>query len=120
MHLYFLPPPEWEARFPLRIDGFGGANHLGVVASVLLLVLLALSSDTALRRLGSKRWKRWQRLNYWSALAILGHGVLYQLLERRQIGLVILFATVVLVTLLFQLLGVRQTRRPTAGPAEVV
>lgn len=114
MHLYFLPPPEWGASLPLRADAFGGANYLGVVAAVVLAVLLALSSDSALRRLGSRRWKRWQRLNYIGALAILGHGVLYQLLERRRVGLVLLFALVVAGVLVFQLLGVRQKRRREA------
>ena len=77
MHLGFPPPPEAGARFPLRTDAFGGANHLGVIAGLVLAVLLALSSDRALRRLGPKTWKRWQRLSYVGAIATLGHGVLY-------------------------------------------
>ncbi len=116
MHLYFLPPPEGRSWLPLRSDAFGGANHLGAIAGVILVILLALSSDKALRRLGSKRWKRWQRLNYFGALAILGHGVLYQILEHRRAGLVILFALVSAGTLGLQFLGVRRLRHLTAGP----
>ena len=120
MHLYFLAPPEAQAWLPIRADAFGGANHLGVVAGIVLLVLLALSSDNALRRFGSKRWKRWQQLNYVGAVAILGHGVLYQLLEKRRVGLVVLFALVVAATLVLQLLGIRQSRRSRINTAERV
>lgn len=118
MHLYFLPPPEAGARFPLRTDAFGGANHLGVIAGLVLAVLLALSSDRALRRLGPKTWKRWQRLSYVGAIATLGHGVLYQLLEHRRASLVVAFALVVAGTATLQLLGIRALRRAKADPAK--
>jgi sulfoxide reductase heme-binding subunit YedZ len=110
MHLYFLPPPEANAWLPLRTDAFGGANHLGLVATLVLAVLLALSSDRALVALGTVKWKRWQRLNYFGAVAILLHGVLYQLLEKRQIGLVLVFVLVAAGTLALQLLGLRRHR----------
>ncbi len=111
MHLYFFPPPEAKGLLPIRADAFGLANHLGLVAGVVLLVLLALSSDRALRRLGASRWKRWQQLNYLGAIAILGHGALYQIIEEQRLGFVLLLTFVAAGTLASQLLGVRKARR---------
>jgi sulfoxide reductase heme-binding subunit YedZ len=111
MHLYFLPLPESQSPLPVRVDAFGLANHAGVLAALVLLLLLALSNDRALARLGARRWKRWQRLNYLGAVAILGHGVLYQLLERRRFSMVILFAFLAGVAMAMQGLGVRRVRR---------
>jgi methionine sulfoxide reductase heme-binding subunit len=111
MQLYFLPPPERHAALPVRLDGFGLANYMGLLASGVLLLLVLLSSDLALGRLGSARWKRWQRLNYLGAAAILGHGVAYMLLERRAVPLAALLAAVSGATLVLQWLGFRRFRR---------
>jgi sulfoxide reductase heme-binding subunit YedZ len=110
MHLYFLPPSEAHALVPIRLDAFGLANYLGAFAGGVLLLLLLISSDRALRWLGARRWKAWQRLSYAGALATLGHGVLYQLLERRRLVLVVLFGTLAAVALIFQSLGIRAVR----------
>lgn len=110
MEQYFVPRPGPDSRLPLRIDPFGWANHLGLLAGAILLVLVLLSSDVALRRLGAARWKRWQRLNYIGALAILGHGALYQIIEKRKAVLVALFALLVIATVVIQGLGMRAVR----------
>jgi DMSO/TMAO reductase YedYZ heme-binding membrane subunit len=110
MHLYFLQPPEAQAYLPIRLDAFGTANYLGILAGAVLLLLLLLSSDRALRWLGASRWKAWQRLSYVGALAILGHGILYQILERRRAVLVVAFGTVAAAALVFQALGIRAVR----------
>lgn len=115
MYLYFVPPPEWRSRLSPGTIAFLGANYLGVVAGTVLLVLLALSNDNALCRLGSKKWKRWQQLNYAAAFTILGHGVLYQLVEKRRLVFAVLFASVSLATAGLQLLGIRHSRRPRAA-----
>jgi methionine sulfoxide reductase heme-binding subunit len=117
MQLYFIPAPGSGAPLPFRTDAFGGANYLGVLGGIVFLILLALSNDTALRWLGSRRWKRWQQLNYVLAIATLLHGVLYQLLEKRRIGFVVLFTLVTVGTLVVQLLGVREWRRPKVANA---
>ena len=111
MSQYFFPPPEAHAALPLRVDAFGAANDLGLVAGVVLLLLLLLSSDLTLRRLGTARWKRLQQLNYAGALAILVHGALYQLIEKRRTLLVLVFLATTLTTLALQYAGVRITRR---------
>ncbi|MEW5963774.1 MAG: hypothetical protein AB1749_09445 [Pseudomonadota bacterium] len=64
----------------------------GYIVGVLLLLLLALSSDRALRRLGAPRWKRLQRASY-LALALTGlHGLAFQVLETRGASLIVLLA----------------------------
>jgi sulfoxide reductase heme-binding subunit YedZ len=49
---------------PLRHDMFGFSNFSGLFAALVLAVLLATSNDAALRKLGTARWKSWQRWNY--------------------------------------------------------
>lgn len=105
MQLYFIAPPESGGVVPIRLDAFGAANYLGAIAGGVLLVLLLLSNDRALGRLGTRRWKAWRRLNYLGALAVLGHGGLYQTIERRHVELVILFGGVAARTLVVQGLG---------------
>ena len=81
--LYFLRAPPHHA-FPWpRIDPFGLTNDLGLAAALLLLVLLALSNNWSLKRLGAVRWKTWQRSSYWAAAAIALHAAIYQLLDHR-------------------------------------
>src|SRR6185369_16003114 len=64
MRTYFVYPAEQARLFPLRLDSFGWANHLGLLAGLLLVLLLVLSNDWSLRRLGPRRWKQLQRWNY--------------------------------------------------------
>jgi sulfoxide reductase heme-binding subunit YedZ len=68
-----------------RFDLFGFANYSGLLAVVLVALLVALSSDRALRRLGALRWKRWQRANYPLMALVAVHGAAYQLSERRHL-----------------------------------
>jgi sulfoxide reductase heme-binding subunit YedZ len=79
---FFRAPPHDTFPWP-RIDPFGLTNDLGLAATLLLLVLLALSNNWSVRRLGAVRWKTWQRSSYWAAAAIALHAAIYQLLDRR-------------------------------------
>ncbi len=110
MALYFLAPPEQRLPGPVRLDPFGLANHLGLAAALLLAGLALISSDAALARLGTHRWKRWQRLAYPLAVLTMLHGVVYQLLESRGAALVGLFAGLGLLILAAQGIGFRQVR----------
>ena len=116
MKLYFMPPLAAQSPLPVRLDAFGFANHLGIVGAVLLLLLMLISSDRALRRLGAIRWKRVQRLNYLAAAAVVMHGVLYQLLEHRAVPMVIGFALTIAAAFLLQAAGRRSHRSKAAGP----
>src|SRR5262245_59474514 len=92
MRTYFVYPTEEDHSFPCRLDAFGWANHLGLLAGLLLVFLLILSNDWSLTRLGAQRWKGFQRWNYAVFGLVLAHGVLYQVLEKRIAGWIISFA----------------------------
>ena len=93
-----------------RIDAFGLSNWAGLVATLVLLVLLALSNDWSLRRLGRARWKALQRTAYAGAVLVVLHGAVYQLLERRPVAWVLVFALTVVAVAAVQGLGFRRYR----------
>jgi sulfoxide reductase heme-binding subunit YedZ len=102
---YFIYPPNEQHILPIRYDLFGLANHTGLISGLIMIVLLAISSDFSLRKLGVKKWKKTQRFSYLGAGLIIIHGVIYQLLEKRNMTLVLVFLTVFLITCFAQLYG---------------
>ncbi len=115
MAQYFLPPPEARTSLPIRLDAFGIANHLGLISGAVLLLLLGISSDLALRRLGTARWKRWQQLNYVAAGTMALHGVLYQVVEDQRRRVMLAYGLVLVATLAMQMLGIRARRIGASG-----
>ena len=111
MWTYFLYPPEPAHSFPLRLDRFGWANHLGLIAGLLLILLLVLSNDWLLTRLGARRWKALQRWNYGVFGLAVVHGVVYQIIEKRVVGWVITFAVLSALVILLQAAGFWRRRR---------
>jgi DMSO/TMAO reductase YedYZ heme-binding membrane subunit len=102
-------------------DKFGLGNWVGLIALIIALSLLAISTDASLRELGAARWKSWQRLNYTLFGLTVVHSLFYGALGRLSSPFtILLFATTVLV-LAGQLLGValwrRRRHRPGAGAA---
>jgi methionine sulfoxide reductase heme-binding subunit len=81
---YFFRPLHAGAMPIPRIDAFGLANDVGLVATAILIMLLAISSNRALRTLGAQRWKAWQRWSYVAAVATALHAAVYQLLDHRD------------------------------------
>jgi sulfoxide reductase heme-binding subunit YedZ len=110
-------PAEQAGWFPLRLDSFGWANHLGLLAGLLLVLLLVLSNDWSLRRLGAQRWKGLQRWNYAVFGLVLAHGVLYQVLEKRIAGWVITFAVLSVLIIALQMAGFRGRRKQQQASA---
>jgi sulfoxide reductase heme-binding subunit YedZ len=110
MLTYFFYPREQVRLCPLRLDSAGWANHLGLLAGLLLIMLLLLSNDRSLKLLGVQRWKSLQRMNYIVFGLVLIHGVLYQALEKRIVGWVITFAALSLVVIALQLAEFRKRR----------
>jgi len=111
--LYFLRPPDAAYTFPLRVDPFGLTNYAGLGATLILLLLLSLSNNAALRSLGAKRWKSLQRWNYAGALLVVAHGAVYQVLEKRSAGFVAAFAAIVLLALSMQFAGYSIAKKKT-------
>lgn len=102
---YFLRPGGAPGLPVPRLDAFGLANHAGLVATLILTLLLALSNDASLRRLGTRRWKGAQRSVYLAFVLVAAHGLAYQLLEERAAGLVLLLGLTVAAVVGLQLLG---------------
>lgn len=109
--LYFIWPADQPHRLPIRTDGFGFANYTGLASTLILILLLTLSNDVALRRLGTKRWKALQRWNYAGALLMAAHAVAFQVMEKRALYVVGVFALTSLGVLAGQVTGFLRTRR---------
>jgi DMSO/TMAO reductase YedYZ heme-binding membrane subunit len=75
----FVRVPDNE----LAADLFTWGSIIGLVVGANFLLLLALSSDAAMRRLGLVWWKRLQRTSYLAFLMTIAHGLAFQLLEAR-------------------------------------
>lgn len=114
---YFFWPPEGGYTLPFRYDTTGAANYTGLASALVLLMLLALSNDLALRRLGSSRWKAFQRWSYGAFALMAVHGVLYQRLERRGPVLVFLFSAAIATVVGVRLRGRRAHHRSSDGSA---
>ena len=77
-------------RFVRTADGtpvtnsFGLANWTGLAAAVIVVGLLAISSDLALRKLKARTWKNLQRLNYGLVGLVLLHALFYGALLRVE------------------------------------
>ncbi len=108
---YFFYEPERKATFPVRHDIFGFANYSGLAAALLAVVLLAISNDYSMRRLGRVRWKNWQRWNYALCALTVLHALLYVIIEKRPLALWITSVAMILLTAGFQLYGYFKFRR---------
>ncbi len=107
---YFIFPPETKASFPLRFDLFGLANYAGLFGVLLAMLLLAISNDYALRKLGARRWKNLQRLNYLFFVFVLVHSILYAAIEKRPLPLFAVSLLFFGLTLALQIFGVLKYR----------
>ena len=105
MQLYFLPPPDTHGLLGLRADSFGAANHSGLLAVLILVVLASISNDRALRTLGTRRWRSVQRWAYVILGFTIVHGALYQLIEKQRLVLVLVFVALALWIVVLQLAG---------------
>jgi DMSO/TMAO reductase YedYZ heme-binding membrane subunit len=111
MHLYFVAQPGHPNVAGLRTDTFGFANDTGLLAALLLVVLALISSDYALRLLGTTRWRTIQRSAYFIAAFTIVHAAGYQWIEKPRwwrVGLVVVAAAGLLGV---QLAGRRRHRR---------
>lgn len=79
--LYFI-----DEHHRVRHDLFGIGNDTGLLAALLFLLLLAISNDLSLRRLGTRTWKSLQRWTYMAVGFTLMHAVAYQFVEKRQVA----------------------------------
>jgi methionine sulfoxide reductase heme-binding subunit len=97
----------------LRGDLFGFSNYTGAIATLLFVLLLAISNDVSLRRLGTQRWKSLQRWTYAAVALTFIHAVAYQHIEKRYVALEAVVWTTATVVCTFQSVGVLTLRRKT-------
>ncbi len=93
------------------MDIFGITNYLGLAATLILVLLLALSNDRALRRFGTRRWKALQRLNYILLGLVSIHALVYFSYENRGLSFISMLVIVVSVVVGIQLAGLRKRNR---------
>ena len=106
-------------RIPLRLDVFGIANYLGLAATLILVLLLALSNDLALRRFGTRRWKALQRSTYILVGLVTIHALVYFGYEDRGLPFVSILAVIVSLVVTIQLAGLWQRKRKQAHTSTV-
>jgi sulfoxide reductase heme-binding subunit YedZ len=109
MPLYFVTPTNQEGAVAIRLDAFGLSNHAGLLGALILLGLVAISTDAALTRLGARCWKRAQRFAYLGAILVVLHGTGYILLEERSGGMAGVFVLLVAFDIVFQAWGAALT-----------
>jgi sulfoxide reductase heme-binding subunit YedZ len=112
--LYFI-----DQHYRVRHDLFGIGNDAGLLAALLFLLLLAISNDLSLRRLGTRTWKSLQRWTYMAVALTLMHAVAYQLVEKRQAAYDALLWATIAMTAVLQGAGWWRTKRKPNGGALV-
>ena len=95
----------------IRNELFLWGSITAFVTGLLLLMLLCLSSDAALRLLGARWWKRLQRSAYIAFVLTIIHAIMFQLLEGRTPMLIILLVIVLLGVMLLQTAGFMSVRK---------
>jgi sulfoxide reductase heme-binding subunit YedZ len=108
--LYFL-----DEHHRVRHDWFGFGNDTGLLAALLFLLLLAISNDLSLRRLGARTWKSLQRWTYGAMALTLLHAVAYQVVEKRQTAYDALLWATMAATAVLQVAGWWRTKRKAGG-----
>ncbi len=111
MLLYFFREAGASKRLVPRSDLFGFANFTGLIATFIVALLLALSNDVSLRKLGSRRWKSLQQWNYGLLVLVMIHSIAYQIIENRQPPFNILLVVMMVVTFSVQAAGYWLRRR---------
>jgi sulfoxide reductase heme-binding subunit YedZ len=98
-------------------NSFGLGNWTGIAATVIVLALLATSSDAALRALKAKPWKRLQRLSYALFALVILHAFFYGALLRMTSPFTLLLVLSIVFVCVGQAVGLF-LRRKAARAAE--
>jgi len=112
---YFVAPDG-----TLLLNSFGLGNWTGLAATVIVVGLLAISSDLALRKLKAGRWKWLQRLNYALFALVIAHAFFYGALLRVTSPFTVLLGLSVIAVFVGQAVGVWLWRRRSARRAAAV
>jgi methionine sulfoxide reductase heme-binding subunit len=89
----------------LTIDSMSTANDVGLAATLLILLLAAISNDGAMRLFGGMRWKSLQRLSYLLFFLAVAHTLLYDRLVQPGPFYELLLLAAVMAVLTLQING---------------
>lgn len=98
-------------------NSFGLGNWTGLAALVIVVGLLALSTDGSLRELKARRWKSLQRLNYALFALVVLHAFFYGALLRMTSPFTLLLFFIVIAVFVGQAVGIWLWRRRHARTA---
>jgi methionine sulfoxide reductase heme-binding subunit len=98
-------------------NSFGLGNWTGLAALVIVVGLLAISTDSALRELKARRWKKLQRLNYALFALVVLHAFFYGALLRMSSPFTRLLFFIVIAVFAGQAVGIWLWRRRDAHTA---
>ena len=101
----FLRPKLQGVGYDLLLSPQGMSNNLGLLATFILILLLVLSNDIALKTFKGKHWKRLQRFNYGLVILAFIHTILYQRFSNRARAFVILTLVLAVAVLVMQIAG---------------
>jgi sulfoxide reductase heme-binding subunit YedZ len=92
-------------------NSFGLGNWTGLAALVIVVGLLALSTNRSVQELKAERWKSLQRLNYTLFALVVAHAVFYGALSRPTSPFTLLLASTVIAVFIGQVGGIWLHRR---------
>ena len=95
---------------PLTND-FGLGNWTGLAALVIVVGLLAISTNRSVRELKARRWKSLQRLNYSLFALVVLHAIFYGALLRMESPFTLLLIFTVIAVFVGQAVGIWLYRR---------
>jgi hypothetical protein len=101
-------------------NSFGWGNWTGLTATLIAVLLLATSSDVALRKLKARPWKWLQRLNYALFALVILHAFFYGALLRIRSPFTLLLILSAIAVFVGQAVGIWLWRRRYAGIAVTV
>ncbi|UCG73059.1 MAG: ferric reductase-like transmembrane domain-containing protein [Chromatiales bacterium] len=109
-------PPSVPVREALYLWG----TILGYVIAVLFIMLMGLSNDWMVRKVGLKWWKRLQRASYAAFIFTCAHAFMFQVLETRAAVWVVVVALVTVLIIAGQGLGIAAIRKLRDGKPRAV
>lgn len=84
----------------------GLGNWTGLAATMIVVLLLAISTDRSLRELKAKQWKDLQRLNYTLFALVVLHAIFYGALRRTTSPFTVILICTTIAVLAGQTIGV--------------
>ncbi|MAX24282.1 MAG: hypothetical protein CMJ19_07240 [Phycisphaeraceae bacterium] len=103
--LYFVK--ETETGFVINLDNFGIANYTGLLATLFIILLVAISNNVSITALKASKWKTLQRTSYLMFILVIVHSIYYrEVLPEKEI-LTSIYMFIIALIIVIQLVGMR-------------